>query len=529
MAKSEGILGISVNHGRIAMTILKAGQVSRTLWEEVPDNIVDGNKILSRNLFAGFLQEKLKEKKIKCKKVAYTIADEDIFIKNITMPVMTDEQLKYNVPFEFNDYIQGEMKDYIFDFIRRDPKGEQNGNQIRLLAYAVPVETITGLSETLKLAGLKLEKALPETIAYEALLETVKNPEEERVGKCILDIGRRYIRMMIFKDGEFSLSHQIDAGEGLAINAIADEMGVDTHLAATYLYSNHNDCNKLTPVVNAFKDISLEVLKGLNYYEMSDMTSKLGEVILCGTGALTEPLVEILKERIDKNVYTMDEFLSQYSSDKEINVTYTSVGILLSEAGGISGDGSSAQADRRKKVNFKVLIPAIVLILLILGAIGKFVIYDQFSELAKELQTSNELYAKIEEKNEIIRQSGEMVREYAHYTWDGMTSEERGRVKRTETAALVDFISSQGINVEYFSLSGTVMTINLHAKSLESVSKLLETIEEQEIVESSSVVYAATKDKDAFDENANRIQVDNGVEAQINIYLTNYEEEENQQ
>ncbi len=110
-----------------------------------------------------------------------------------------------------------------------------------------------------------------------------------------------------------------------------------------------------------------------------------------------------------------------------------------------------------------------------------------------------------------------------------MTEEERGRVKRTDTAALVDFINSQGINVEYFSLSGTVMTINLHAGSLESVSRLLETIKQQEIVESSSVVYAATKDKEDFDENAQKIQVDNGVEAQINIYLINYEEEENAQ
>ncbi len=529
MAKKESILGISVNHGRIAMTILKAGQVDRTLWEEVPDNIVDGNKILSRNLFAEFLQEKIKANGIKCKKAAYTIADKDIFVKNITMPVMTDEQLKYNVPFEFHDYIQGEMKDYIFDFIRRDNGEEQNSQQIRLLAYAVPAETISSLDETLKLAGLKLVKALPETIAYEALLKTVKHDEEDRVSKCILDIGRRNIRMMIFKNGEFSLSHQIEAGEGLAINAIADEMGVDTHLAATYLYSNHNDCNKKTSVVNAFKDLSLEVLKGINYYEMSDLNSKLGEVILCGTGALTEPLVEILKERIDKNVYTMDEFLSEYSSDKDINVTYTSVGILLSEANGISGDGSSAQADKRKKANLKVIIPSIIVALAILGVIGKFVVYDQFSVLAREIRYSNSLYDQIEEKNRIIQESGELVKEYAHYTWDGMTQEEKGRVKRTETAALVDFLNSQGVEVEYCSLTGTVMTLNIHTDTLESVSKLLETVKEQAIVESSSVVYAATKDKEATDASGERITTADGVEAQINIYLTNYEEEGNAQ
>lgn len=526
--KNEGILGISVNHGRIALTMLRSGQVNRTLWEEVPDNIVDGTKILSSSLFAGFLREKLKENGIKCKRAAYTIAEEDLFIKNVTMPPMTDEQLKYNVPYEFNDYIHGEMKDYVFDYIKRSE--DPLTLQLRLLAYAVPAETIDGIRETLRMAGLKLEKALPELFAYEALLKTVGNTDEEGVSRCFLDIGRRNIRMMIFKKGEYYLSHQIDIGEAHAINVIADEMGVDAHLAAAYLRSNHNDCNRKTPVVNAFKDLSLEVMKGLNYYEMSDFNSKLGDVVLCGTGALTEPLVEILKERIDKNVYTMDEFLSEYTSQKEVNVTYASVGVLLSDARGISADGSSAQADKKKKVNLAVLLPAIAAILVIAGLVGKFVVYDQFAKLERVSRESSELYAQIDEKTRIIQESGELISEYAHYTWDGMTEEEKGRVKRTETAELVDFIDAQGIDVEYFSLTGTVMKITLRGSSLESISKLLEKINGQDIVESSSVVYAATKEKEVktkvkTEEPAEIINVDNGVEAQITVYLTSNEEE----
>ncbi len=528
MAKKDGILGISLNHGRIAMTILRAGQISKTIWEEVPDNIVDGARILSRNLFAEFLQEKLKENGIRCKKAAYTISDEDLFIRNITMPYMTDAQLMYNIPYEFTDYIHGEMKDYVFDFIKRSAGDGAVKEQVKILAYAFPVETMTEIRQTLEMAGLKLVKALPETIANEALLGMVSAGDDDRSSKCLLDIGRRSIRMNIFKNGEYSLTHQIDVGEGHAINAIADELGVDIHLAATYLHSNHNGCNELTPVVNAFKDISLEVLKGLNYYEMSDMTSKLGDVILCGTGALTDPLVEILKERIDKNVYTMDEFLSSYSSDKNINVTYASVGVLLSEARGISGDLSTAGMPKKKKINFAVLIPSIVACLIILGLVGKFVVYDQFAQLNREVKQSKELYEKIEEQNKIITESGELVSEYAHYTWDGMTEEEKGRVKRTEIADIVNFIKTQGIDVEYYSLSGTVMTINIRAGSLESVSRLLNSVKELEIVESSSVVYASTKETEknnaaaqGSEETEKIVKTDNTVEAQINVYITN--------
>ncbi len=527
MAKKETIVGISVNHGNLALTESKAGQVVKTQWFEIPENIVDGTKIVSGNLFAGFLQEKLKENGIKCKKAAYTIADEDIFIKNISMPNITDEQLRYNIPFEFSDYIHGELKDYIFDFIKRDKTDDPTVTQIKLLAYAIPSEAVSNLQQIFLMAGLKLVKILPETVAYEAILQLSGHEDEDKTSKCFLDIGRRNIRMMIFKNGEFSLSHQIDTGENHAINVIADELGVDTHLANTYLRTNHNDCNRQTSVVNAFKDISLEILKGLNYYEMSDMTTKLSEVILCGTGALTEPLVEILKERIDKNVYTMDEFLSQYSDQKDINVTYSSVGTILSEAPGISGDGSSAQADKKKKANLKIIIPAAVIGLLVVGAVGKFIVYDQFALLAKEFSYSKQLSDQLNEKNNIIRDSTDLVEEYSHYTWDGMTEEEKTRLKRTRTAELVDFIKSQGAEVENYSITGTVATINIHARNLESVSRLLEAIKEQDIVESASVAYAATKDRE-ISPNTNLIDIDtsvNGVDAQLNLYLITPEEE----
>ena len=158
--------------------------------------------------------------------------------------------------------------------------------------------------------------------------------------------------------------------------------------------------------------------------------------------------------------------------------------------------------------------------LFIIGLIGKFVIYDQFALLAKEFTTSKQLSDQLEEKNNQIKEAGDLVVEYSHYTWEGMTDEEKTRIKRTMTAELVDYINSQGIEVLNFSITGTVVTINIHAPSLESVSRLLETIKDQEIVESSSVAYAATKEKEVLDDNSAISYVGNGVEAQINIYLT---------
>ncbi len=64
MARNDGVLGLSVTHEILSLTLMKGGVIRKTVWEEFPDNIVEEGKIVSQNLFAEFLKEQLKEKKI---------------------------------------------------------------------------------------------------------------------------------------------------------------------------------------------------------------------------------------------------------------------------------------------------------------------------------------------------------------------------------------------------------------------------------------------------------------------------------
>ncbi len=490
MAKNDGILGISVNHARLTLAMIRGGNVQKAIWEEIPDNIVEGNKILSQNLFADFLRDKMAEHGFHCKKAAYVVADSEVFVRTMSMPKVSDDQLRYNVPFEFRDFIQGELKDYIFDFIKRDNNDPENPN-VALLAYAVPVALIDDLRNTLKLAGLKLEKAIPETTVYETLIHKLPNEEEINKERCFMDIGRRSIRMVIFKNGMYKLSHVIDIGENQIIQAIADSMGVDFRLALTYLRTRFEECDRLDSAVNAYKDISLEVLKGLNFYEMSDMSARLHDVVLCGTGALTEPLVEILKERIDMNVITMDELLPKYDQNKEFNVTYEAVGILLNEAGGgVGKEGNIAAVGEKTKPKWMTAIPAVAAIILVALLIAKFAVIDRYAELARAQARVDELQNRIDADLEFIKNAGELSEEYYHYTWDGMTEEELGRVSRVEVAKLADFIATQGISVRSLKLKDSVLTVSVVGESLDAMSKLTAAISDQDIVASCSLASA---------------------------------------
>ena len=493
MAKNDGILGIDVRHGKLSLSMVRGGKIAKTVWMDIPSNIVDDYKILSENLFSEFLKDKMKEHKIKAKKASFVINDTDLVIRSIDMPDMPDEQLRLNVPFEFSDYLSGDMKDYIFDFVKRKTEQKEAAGKVNLIAYAVPVEYVKKVCTTLRLAGLKLERAVPETLCYETLLGSIKDPEDAQKERCFLDIGSNHITMRIFKEGTYRLSHMIDIGENRIIPAIADELNVDINLAETYFRSNYQNCQECRGAMNAYKDISLEIIKGLNYYDMSDMTSRLRDVVLCGPGALTEPLVSLLKERIDKLVYTIQDMFPDNKEEKALNVSFASATVLESTAKHIGILESAAFTDV-KKTDWKMVALGGLAAVVALAAVAKFGIIDKYDALNRAQAREAELQTRVTTDLMFINQEGDLSAEYYHYTWDDMTEEEKGRVRRVDVAKLADFIVSQGVSVRSLDLKESTLVVAVTGDSLSTMSKLTASLADQDIVASCSLSMAQTED-----------------------------------
>ncbi|WP_026518970.1 pilus assembly protein PilM [Butyrivibrio sp. FCS006] len=543
MAKTDGILGIDVRHGKLSLSIIRGGKINKTVWVDVPGNIVDDYKILSENLFSEFLKDKMKENKIKAKKAVVVISDTDLVIRSFSMPAMDDSQLKLNVPFEFSDFISGDMKEYIFDYVKRDARPEDASGQVNLIAYAVRVEYIRKVGEALRNAGLKLERAVPETICYETLLESLSDPEDANKERCFLDIGTNHITMRIFRDGDYRLSHIIDLGENKIIQSIADELNCDVNLAETYLRSNYQDCQNCQGAVNAYKDISLEIIKGLNYYDMSDATSKLKDVVLCGPGAMTGPLVALLQERIDKSVYTIQDMFPGGENNADLNVTSPSVIALTSAANGIGILESAAYTDVKKTDWKLVLLGAIAAVAVVVLAV-KVGILDKYNELVRSQAYEAELQARVNADTLFIKQAEELSVEYYHYTWDDMTEEEKGRVSRVDVANLADFIVSQGVSVRSINLKEKTLVVGVTGDSLNTMSKLTAALTDLDIVESCSLsmaqkesaedtntsvpVSSTSSDEEVAEEDyaVETVDLNSVVNAEINIYLTTLNSEE---
>ena len=114
MAKT--VLGIDVGYDSLKLALVKGRQVKKTAVVPMPNSLIRAGRVVSVETMGDLLRTAMKQNGLRCDKAALALPNETVFIRNVTMPIMTEDQLKYNLPFEFRDYITDELKGYVFDY-----------------------------------------------------------------------------------------------------------------------------------------------------------------------------------------------------------------------------------------------------------------------------------------------------------------------------------------------------------------------------------------------------------------------------
>ena len=153
------ILGVDIGYDSMKLALVKDGKVKKAVTVAMPKNLLREGRVVSPESMGELIRKAMNGRG------ALVLPNETVFIRNVTMPVMTEDQLKYNLPFEFRDYISDELKNYVFDYamvttpgqLRAGAKtgGEDRvGRSMELMAVAAPVSLIEDAREFFRKAGL---------------------------------------------------------------------------------------------------------------------------------------------------------------------------------------------------------------------------------------------------------------------------------------------------------------------------------------------------------------------------------------
>ena len=542
MAKS--CLGIDIGKDQMKLVLMKGENIVKTASVQMPEGLLKDGRIVSVETTGELIRKTMKENKIRCKEAAVVVSSGICFLRNVTMPEMTAEQLVYNLPYEFRDYITDELKKYVFDYSwgsgEEMPKGKklkkaskkkkkeekpeeeenQKRNEMELLAAAAPLEVMEDLRLMTRKAGLKLTFAAPEVSACENLLHyKLRNEQDKDKEYGILDLGSTSSRLFIFKGDRHQVTRVIERGMEQVEELLADTFHIDIHLAHTWLLANHEDCIYSEVCQDAFSQISVELMRALNFYQFSNPESRLEDIYICGGGASIVTMRQSLEENLDVKIHEAGELLERMngSGDEASSLWMLAAGTALGRTAHAPKKQINLALAGQKKKHYFVAIPAIGVIVVVAGVIGKVAVADRLVKMSEAQSAASELQKQVDDITAYIDSFGDLQETYAHYTYQGLNADELSYLNRPEVLQLMKNVIFPKVTVSSWSVSGNQLTLPVTGENLSDINSLVQELEQVPIVDYCNVMTAVT-DSNSTDENGNPVSSDT-VTGQIIVYL----------
>lgn len=311
---SKKYTGIEIGSRQVKMAQCCDNCLYRAAIEPLPDNYVDNGRIVSMEAMSSFLRDMAKKHKFLDKSCAIVLPDSIAFSRRLTMPAMTVDHLKLNLPYEFHDFINERKERYVFDYcvLEMQCDDDQKPIAMDLMAAAAPKNVILDYENMMKQAGFLLEIAAPEIFGYSNILREYEQAEgiTESRSYCFVDFGYHSTKLHIFTGHRFEVTREIDYGCGHLIQTVAAVQNVDQHIAQSYVRENYRGIWNLEECRDIYESIGIEIMRAINFYSFNNPDSHLDTVYYCGGGSLITPLAEAVSSHISLEVRPVSELFT---------------------------------------------------------------------------------------------------------------------------------------------------------------------------------------------------------------------------
>lgn len=289
-------VGMDIGTGSIKLAYREGGSV-KLVKSQLPENMVGENGVIAPETLVALMAQVRKEEHIKPRDAVLVLDDNSTFFRHVTLPPMTDAELKLNLPYEFRDYIDEDPGMYVYDYAVDEVPLKEDGTPERLELYAAAASRalVEERASLLRKAGYRLRITIPAQMAYKRLLLDYlrRNPIEDGLHQVFIDIGYDRMSVHLFCGSKFKAYKTIDFGCRDLDVAIADLKGVDRHVASTYKQSNFEGVLD-TPECEAVYDrMCFEINKVINFYNFSN-ESDVERMYLLGGGIEIPQLMDVI-------------------------------------------------------------------------------------------------------------------------------------------------------------------------------------------------------------------------------------------
>lgn len=326
----KNCVGFDIGNHAMHVAVAKHGQIVQGISARLPEDLVKGGVVVSHEAMTDFLRDFRKGNKLGVKNAGLVLPASLCYCRRFSVAALTRDQLIFNLPYGFQDFITDDKSHYFFDCAIIDAVryGDGKPPEFDVLAAAVRKEVVERYVDTFARAGFKLKTIIPEELSYVNLLRRYEG-KPHRHG--VLNIGHDSTKLFLFDGAEFDSVRVLDYGCNALDEVIAEHFGVDSYyLAATYRENDFNGANDLEGCRTIYRAMAFEVLKAVNFYRFNG-GGALEHLHCCGGGAKNASLMSALRETLPIEITDMSEFFQGNKTKNTVDfpLVATAAGVTM--------------------------------------------------------------------------------------------------------------------------------------------------------------------------------------------------------
>lgn len=334
------VVGLDIGSSSIKLVELKGNKKGfqlKNLGESLlpPDAIV--NKVINNSeSVIDAIVTLMDDLNVKSKNVAISISGHSVIIKKVSMPKMSDKELRESIPWELEQYIPQSVEDVNYDF--QILPGETAEGNMEVLIIAAKKDITSGYLNAVMDAGLNPVIVDVDVFALENMYESNYFEGAGVVG--LVNVGASIINVNILRDGVSIFTRDITTGGNQFTEMIQKEFDVNYDEAEKMKYTLGTDSasQELKRISVDFNNmICGEIKRTLDFFTNTIWKEKVNTVYIGGGSSKVPDMQSTLKSMANTDVELLNPFRNIGFSAKDFDADYISdIGPKMSIATGLA-------------------------------------------------------------------------------------------------------------------------------------------------------------------------------------------------
>jgi len=316
--KKEAI-GLDIGSSTIKLAELKEtkrGYQLKNIGEALlPPEAIVNKVITNREAVSDVLYTLVEDLRVKTKNVVISISGHSVIIKKVSLPRMTEKELREAIPWELEQYIPQSIEDVNYDF--QILPGQTAEGNIDVLIVAAKKDITNDYISVVNDAGLTPVVVDVDVFALENMYEA-NYPESSAGITALVNIGASVTNINILRNGLSVFTRDITTGGNQFTELIQKEfdVGYDEAEKMKNSIGRSETSPELDRISQDFTDLMCgEIKRTLDFFSPTLWREKVDKIMLGGGTSKIPRVREILEEMTNSAVEMINPFK---------NITYSS-------------------------------------------------------------------------------------------------------------------------------------------------------------------------------------------------------------